>query len=196
MTIDAFKQNIEMTTALLLIDIQNDYFENGSNVLFGSLDAAKNARRMLDEFRRKQWPVVHIQHLSTRPTATFFIPGTFGSEIHAEVQPLASETVIIKHTPNSFRDTHLLDHLRSLSVERLVVCGMMTHMCVDSTVRAARDFGFECSLVGDACATKDLSVNGLQVSAASVQTAFLSALNYFYATVLSTREALSEISHW
>lgn len=61
-----------MTTALLLIDIQNDYFENGSNVLFGSLDAAKNARRMLDEFRRKQWPVVHIQHLSTRATATFF----------------------------------------------------------------------------------------------------------------------------
>ncbi len=117
------------------------------------------------------------------PGSTFFIPGTLGAEIHDNVAPATGEKVIEKNFPNSFRDTDLLDYLRSEGITDLVVCGMMTQMCVDATVRAAKDFGFSCTVIGDACATKDLEIGGRTVSAADVQTAFLAALNYFYATV-------------
>ena len=103
---------------------------------------------------------------------------------------MAGEKVIEKNFPNSFRDTDLLDYLHSEGITDLVVCGMMTQMCVDATVRAAKDFGFSCTLIGDACATKDLEIGGKTVSAADVQAAFLAAMNYFYATISGTEEYL------
>lgn len=180
-----------MTTALIIIDIQNDYFDGGSNTLSGSYKAAKNARMILDDFRSKGLPIVHIQHLATRPTSTFFLPGTLGADIFADVQPFDNEKLIVKHYPNSFRDTDLFEYLQLMDVNHLVICGMMTHMCVDATTRAAKDFGFECTVIGDACATKDLEINGRQVKAADVQTSFLAALNYFYSNVCATKDYLS-----
>jgi nicotinamidase-related amidase len=93
--------------------------------------------------------------------------------------------VFRKHYPNSFRDTPLLGHLRDLGIDRLVVAGMMTQMCVDSTVRAAADLGFQCALAHDACATRALSFGGTTVPAESVQAAFLAALNGLFAKVES-----------
>lgn len=72
--------------------------------------------------------------------------------------------------PNSFRETPLLEHLRGLDATELVVAGMMTHLCIDTTVRAAFDLGFACRLAGDACATRDLAWDGATVPAAQVQT--------------------------
>ncbi len=179
-----------MKTALILIDIQNDYFEGGANPLVGSLEASLRARALLEDFRAQALPVVHVRHLSTRPGSTFFIPGTPGAEIHENVAPATGEKVIEKNFPNSFRDTDLLDYLRTERITDLVVCGMMTQMCVDATVRAAKDFGFSCTVIGDACATKDLEIGGRTVSAADVQTAFLAATNYFYATIGITEKYL------
>ncbi len=175
-----------MNKALMIIDIQNDYFENGANPLVNPIQAADQARKLLDYFRENQLPVIHIKHLSTRSDATFFIPDTYGAEIYHTLQPIDGEKVIVKNYPNSFRNTDLLECLKSLDVEELVICGMMTHMCVDATVRAAKDFGFNCKLVADACATKDLEIHGNTVKAEDVQLSFLAALNYFYAEVINT----------
>lgn len=180
-----------MKTALLLIDIQNDYFENGTMTLVGSDKASENARLVLDKFRADGLTIVHIQHIATNPAATFFLPDTKGAEIHNNVKPLKQEKVIIKHYPNSFRETELLNYLKDNNITNLVVCGMMTHMCVDATVRAAKDFGFNIVLIGDACATKDLEINGQKVIAKDVQNSFLAALNYFYATVKTTEQYLN-----
>lgn len=174
-----------MNTALLIIDIQNDYFENGANALVDSEKASENARLVLEKFRSQGWPVIHIQHLATRPTATFFLPNTPGAEIHPNVQPLDDEKVVAKHFPNSFRETGLDELLKASGINNLVICGMMTHMCVDATVRAAKDLGYTCTLIGDACATKYLELNGQTVSAADVHHAFLAALSYFYAEVVT-----------
>lgn len=176
--------------ALILIDIQNDYFTGGANPLVGSNEAVDNAKNILKHFRDKGSPVVHIQHLANREGATFFLPHTHGAEIHQALTPVGNEKVIIKHFPNSFRETGLLDHLSALDIKELVVCGMMTHMCVDATVRAAKDFGFNVILISDACATKDLAIQDKTVKAADVQTAFLAALNYFYASVKTAKEFL------
>jgi nicotinamidase-related amidase len=182
-----------MTTALLIVDIQNDYFEGGSNPLVDSLEACHNARRLLDAFRQAALPVFFIQHLSTRPGASFFIPGTPGAEIHPDLQPLPGEAIICKHFPNSFRETTLLESLRLAGVDRLVICGMMTHMCVDATARAAVDAGFSCRVAGDACASKDLVYAGQMVPAVQVHTAFLAALNGTYAAVTDTSRILTDL---
>ncbi len=177
-----------MTTALLIIDIQNDYFPGGTMELVGPDAAAAKAAALLAAFRKKSLPVIHMQHIATRPGATFFRPGTPGAEIHASVKPQAGETVLQKNFPNSFRETKLLEHLKSLNVSNLTIAGMMTHMCVDTTTRAAADLGFACSLAHDACATKTLAFNGVEVPAQSVQASYMAGLNGLFAKVLTAEE--------
>lgn len=180
-----------MSKALIIVDIQNDYFENGAMELVGSLKASENAKQILSKFRSEKLPIVHIQHLSVAPGSTFFLPETEGQEIHENVKPLEGEKVIEKYYPNSFRNTGLLEYLKSQNVTELVFVGMMTQMCIDATVRAAKDLEFECTVIGDACATRDLEVNGKQVKAADVQTAFLAGLSFFYADIKNTADYLS-----
>ncbi len=182
-----------MQIALLIVDIQNDYFPSGKNPLEGSPQAALRAGALLGQFRNHGLTPIHIQHLSTRPGATFFVPGTPGVEIYTEVEPLPGETIIQKHFPNSFRDTTLLTHLHNLGAQRLVICGMMTHMCVDATVRAAADHGFEVLVAHDACATKNLAFGGQSVPAAQVHAAFLAALHGTYGKVLSVDEISAQL---
>lgn len=177
-------------TVLLIIDIQNDYFEGGANPLSGSFEASLRTKEVLQYFRTSSHPVVHIQHIANRESATFFVPNTFGVEIQENVKPIDGEKVIIKHYPNSFRETELNDYLESLGVKNVVVCGMMTHMCVDATVRAAKDLGYNITLIADACATKDLIFDNENASAKDVQTSFLGALSYYYAEVIPASKYL------
>jgi nicotinamidase-related amidase len=181
-----------MKTALIVIDIQNDYFPGGNMEVEGAAAASLQARKVLDHFRAKGLPVIHIQHLSVRSGATFLVPGTQGSEIHANVSPQPGESVFKKNYPNSFRSTPLLEHLKQLGIERLVLCGMMTHMCVDSTTRAAFDHGFQCVLLADACATRSLAYAGSQVPAAHVHTAFVAALGAVFAKVMAVEDFLGQ----
>jgi nicotinamidase-related amidase len=177
-----------MTTALLLIDIQNDYFLGGAMVVEGSLEASEQARRVLSIFRERNMPAVHVQHVSMRPGATFLLLETEGIEIHTNVRPLPQELVIQKYFPNSFRGTLLLEHLKGLEIDHLVIGGMMTHMCVDATTRAAFDHGFSCTVLHDACATRALSFAGELVPARQVHAAFLAALGAVYAKIVGVED--------
>jgi nicotinamidase-related amidase len=174
--------------ALLIVDIQNDYFPGGKMELEGSDAASLCAGELLAGFRDCRMPVIHVQHISLRPGATFFLPDTEGARIHANVAPLGHETVIQKHFPNSFRDTRLLEHLRETGIQELVIAGMMTHMCIDATTRAAADLGFGCFLAHDACATRSLTFGDTKVPAAHVHCSFVSALGGAYATVKPAKE--------
>jgi nicotinamidase-related amidase len=175
-------------TALVIIDIQNDYFAGGAMQLEGAEAAAQNASRVLQAIRQRGGQVIHVRHTSIRPGATFFLPGTKGAEIHPAVAPLRGEAVVEKNFPNAFRDTNLEKQLRGLGVGQLVVAGMMTHMCVDASVRHAADLGFKVTLLCDACATRAQSFGGESVPARQVHTAFLAALNGFYAKVINSHE--------
>jgi nicotinamidase-related amidase len=175
-------------TALLVIDIQNDYFPGGAMELEAADAAGAKAGIALEKFRKSGDPVIHVRHLSVRPGSTFFLPGTKGAEIHEAVKPLGGESVIEKNFPNSFRATRLEQTLKESGIKNLVVAGMMTHMCVDATVRHAADLGYKITLLGDACATRAQSYAGERVPARQVHTAFLAALNGFYAKVLDTHE--------
>lgn len=177
-----------MTQALVLVDIQNDYFSGGNMELVGMEAAAARAADLLALFRREARPLYFIQHISTRPGASFFLPETPGVAINDAVQPRPDEAVVTKHFPNAFRGTSLLDDLRGAAVEELVICGAMTQMCIDATTRAAFDLGFQCTVADDACATRDLQHRGEVVPAQQVQAAFMAALAVPYARVISAAD--------
>lgn len=175
-------------TALLIIDIQNDYFPGGAMELEGADAAGAKASQALKSFRERKLPIIHVRHVSTRPGSTFFLPGTKGAEIHAAVLPQGNETVIEKNFPNSFRSTGLKEVLEKQQIKNLVVAGMMTHMCIDASVRHAADLGYKITLLGDACATRAQKIGGETVAARQMHLAFLAALNGFYAKVIDGHE--------
>jgi nicotinamidase-related amidase len=181
-----------MTTALIIIDIQNDYFQGGKMELVGTDEASVQAHTLLDHFRAKARPTFHIQHMSLSKAATFFLPDSEGAKIHSSIAPLTGETVVVKHFPNSFRETTLLDQLKALNVENVIIAGMMTHMCVDATSRAAADYGFKVTVVADACATRALTYGDTTIPATHVHKAFLAALKS-YGQVLTTAEVLAQL---
>ena len=180
-----------MSRALLLIDIQRDYFPDGRHPLVGSDLAAEAASSVLAGFRARSEPVVHVQHSWDEPDAAYLKPGTPGFAHDDRVTPADDEPVVVKQAPNAFVGTDLEQRLRREGIEQLVVAGMMTSMCVDATVRAAVDLGFEVTVVGDACAAPDLEHGGVQVPGEQVHAAFLAALADGYAEVIEAESLLA-----
>jgi nicotinamidase-related amidase len=170
--------------ALLLVDIQRDYFPGGAYPLVGSDAAADAAAGALARFRTNAEPVIHVQHVWDAPDAPFFRPDSPGVAHDPRVAPAGDEPLIVKAKPNAFLDTELDSRLRASGIDELVIVGMMTSMCVDATVRAAVDLGFSATVLGDCCAAPDLEYAGVQVPGAQVHAAFLAALADGYASVI------------
>ncbi|MCK1793193.1 cysteine hydrolase family protein [Pseudomonas violetae] len=177
--------------ALIVVDIQNDYFPQGKWPLVGADAAADNAVRLLKAFRDGGDSVVHIRHEFTSDEAPFFTPGSEGAKLHPKVLNRTDEPVVLKHFVNSFRETELQSTLDEQGIKELVVVGSMSHMCIDGIARAAADFGYTVTVIHDACASRDLEFNGVTVPAAQVHAAFMSALGFAYAKVISTDEFLA-----
>ncbi len=172
-------QSENKKTALVIIDIQNFYFPGGSLPLFESNKAAENARILLIAFRENKMPVIHIRHNASS-----------GAEIHKLVSPENNEKVISKDKANAFLETDLLNYLNENNIADLVLCGMQTHMCLEAATRAASDYGFNCTVIDDACTTRDLKFGDIIVKAQDVHYSTLSTLNGTYAKIKTTKEYL------
>ena len=183
-----------MNKCLVMVDLQNDYFPAGKMELVGIEDAVANARLLLAEFRNKKLPIVHIQHISIASGASFFLPGTDGVKINDRVAPQEGEAVVVKNYPNSFRNTSLLKILKDLHVDHLVICGAMSHMCIDATTRAAFDLGYHCVVAEDACATRDLIFKDKLIKASEVHASFMAALSSPYAKVVMTSDFVKNMA--
>lgn len=182
-----------MSTALIIVDIQNDYFPNGKMELSNPEKAVANAAKVLEYFRKNNKDnIFHVQHIASHPSLGFFLPDTEGVKIYDAVSPLENECIIEKNFPNSFLKTELESKLKENGVTKVVVVGMMTHMCIDATVRAAVDLGYETTLIEDACATRELAYKDKVVPAEQVHYAFVTALNGMYANVISTEDFLKQ----
>ena len=174
--------------ALLIVDIQKDYFEGGKGVLFEPEKAAANAKKLIEYFRRKNEPVIYIRHISTEDGAVLFLPGSEGTEIYPIIQPLEEEKVFIKHVPDSFMAEGLTDYLEQMNIKELAVCGMMSHMCIDTIVRSAKEKGYNVTLLEDACTTMDLEWQGKRYPAETVHHIFMASLIGTFATIMKTEE--------
>jgi nicotinamidase-related amidase len=178
---------------LLIVDVQNFYFPGGALPLTGALEAGRQAQALLEAFRARGWPVVHVLHLGPGQVAPSPDAGEQGYRAHPGVRPRTGEPVIGKREANAFRDTELLATLRRLGTTRLVIVGMQTHMCVEAATRAAADLGFQVTVVHDACATRPLAFQGVEVPAAQVHAAALAAMSGTYARVTSTAALLASL---
>lgn len=184
----AFTQN----TALVIVDIQSAYFDGGASPLVNPEEASMEAAKILDHFRNTGQLVVHVQHNAAAPGLIIFQDDTANMRIHEYVFPVNGEPVITKAFPNSFRATSLDSLLSEHGIKQLVICGMMTHMCIDATVRAAKGFGYDITLIEDACATKDIQWDTKNIPADKVHEVFVAALNGYYAKVIAAEEWLKK----
>lgn len=174
-------------TVLIIIDIQNMYFEEGSYKLFNAEEASLKAAQILQHFRSKNLPVIHVKHLfkDDKITQQELMRKC---EIHKNVMPVEGEIVIEKNYPSSFLNTGLKSHLDDLKAERLVVVGMMSHMCIDTTVRAAQNYGYDVTVLEDACTTKNLNTKDGVVHAGVVHNVFMASLKGMFAQVMTVDE--------
>jgi len=179
---------------LIIVDLQSDYFQGGKWEFEGIEAASEKASALLMCFRGNRLPIVHVHHEFPTIDAPFFVPNSDGANVHSSVQDRDAESIVIKHQINSFRDTNLKAVLDNVAVDSLLICGAMSHMCIDAVTRAANDFGYECTIAHDACATLALEFSGIKVPAHQVHAAFMAALGFAYARVASTDELLTEIN--
>ena len=179
-----------MKKALIVIDLQNDYFCNGNMELVNIDEALQKSNQLIKFAREKNYKIYFIQHFSTREGATFFVPNSNGVELHSNLD-VQNELIIEKNYPNSFRGTVLQDELEKENINELIVCGAMTHMCIDTTVRAGFDLGYKIILVNDACATRDLMFKGDIIKAKDVHNSFMSALDGLFCEVKDVGEIIS-----
>jgi nicotinamidase-related amidase len=175
-TATAQQKTDRIKTALLIVDIQDFYFPGDGPGLVNVVPASLNAKEVLQAFREKKQLVVHVKHKAVR-----------GGEIHKNVEPIAGEKVITKNEVNSFLNTDLLDYLKKNEITRLVIMGMQTHLCLEAATRAGHDYGFECVVVGDACATKDVKFGDKTVKAEDVHNSTLATINSNYGKVIDLK---------
>lgn len=171
---------------LIVIDLQNDYAANGKFPLNGIDAASSNAARAVANARQHGIPIFHIRHEFANPIAPFFVHGTDGAQFLPDAQPAPGEAVILKHFANAFRDTPLKQQLDAQNIKHVIIVGAMSHMCVGACARAAADMGYTVTVLHDACATRDLTFNGVTTPAAQVHAATMAALAFAYASVIST----------
>lgn len=175
------------TQALIVVDIQNEYFPQGKLPLVGINEATANAALVIESARQRGHTVIHVRHEMPDADAPIFTPNTDGVVINEKVKPAEVEAVIVKNYPNSFQHTSLKEMLDKEGVDEVTVIGAMTHMCIDATVRAAVDFGYKTTTIHDACATLDLEFNGIKVPAAQVHAAIMAAFEFSYGEVINTQ---------
>ena len=177
-------------TALLIIDVQNDYFIGGKMPLFEPEQALAQINQLEQAFHQHKDPIIYIQHIFADVPAPFFEKHTHGVQLHADLAVYEGAKKKKKAFPNSFFNTELKALFDQLEVKNVVITGMMTHMCVDATTRAAVELGYHTTVISDATATRDLSFAEQMTSASQVQTALLSAFQMI-TTVHSVVDYLS-----
>jgi nicotinamidase-related amidase len=182
-----------MQEALIIVDVQNDYFPNGKFPIWKPVETAKQIQVLINKFRNENKEVIHVVHHTTeeqRKQIPFFEPGTWGVEIHDSVKPLPSEKVIIKQYSDSFVGTDLTDYLKSKGIDTTIVVGMLMHNCVNATAYASTDLGFKTYVVDEAVDTVDLKYNDEVIPAEVIKKSFLAGIQFAYAKVKTVAQIL------
>ncbi len=183
-------------TALIIVDLQNDYFSTFKDAkwpLHKTEEAANNTLQILTKAREKNLKIIHVRHEFLGEDAPFFQEKSEGAQIHPTLLPLENEDVVLKNGVNSFKGTQLKSILDDSHINNVIITGAMSHMCIDAITRASSDYGYNCYLAHDACASRDLEFNGVKIEATLVHAAYMASLEFGYAKVHSTNEILELI---
>ncbi|MRS21007.1 isochorismatase family protein [Enterobacteriaceae bacterium RIT692] len=178
-------------TAVIVIDIQNEYFPGGKMPIPDGMQALNNSKRLVAFAHKNNMPVFFVQHLG-EADGPLFAKGSRFAEFHKDLQPAKGDRVISKATPSSFVGTDLQKQLDSLGIKQLIVTGLMTHMCVSSTARDAVPLGYSVIIPEDATATRDLATwDNKVVDHKVLQQAALAGVADVFAEIKTTDQVLA-----
>ena len=179
--------------ALLIIDVQKAIDDASWGSDRNNPHAEATIARLLEEWRRRGWPLLHIRHASTEPDSTYRRDRP-GFAFKEEVWPLAGERVIEKSTNSAFIGTNLEELLRDAGIDTVVITGVITNNSVEATARMAGNLGFLTYVVADATATFGRpDYDGHWRTAAEVHAMSLANLDGEYATVITADELLARL---
>ncbi len=166
-------------TALVIIDVQLGMFDASEEPpVPGGERLLENIRSLIDEAREAGDPVIYVQHCEAGGT---LVEGTEGWKIHPSIAPLEGDLVVKKRTPDSFLDTVLREELGSRNIEDLVLTGLQTECCIDTTSRQSFSLGYDVTLVKDAHGTWDKD----DISAARIIAHHNEVLGSWFATAMN-----------
>jgi nicotinamidase-related amidase len=173
--------------ALLVIDVQNEYFSGRLPVTYphGSMIHILQA---MDAADAAHLPVVVIQHANRAAGAVTFLPGSPAWELHPEVKKRPHDLLIEKALPGSFTGTHLGEWLKERAISSLTIAGYMTQMCCDTTARQAFHRGYPVKFLSDATGTLTITNSAGSISAADLHRAILVTQQQRFSQVMTTSE--------
>lgn len=182
-----------MQRALLVIDVQNEYFSGKLPVTHpaGSLE---NVLKAMDTAIERNIPVVVIQHTALKEDSATFRKGTHEWDLHPEVATRHSDLWVEKNLPGSFTGTPLESWLRDNGVDTVVIAGYMTQMCCDTTARQAFHRGFQVEFLSDATGTLSVQNSGGSVTDEELHRAILVTQSMRFSKVLNTSEWIASLS--
>lgn len=163
-----------MGKALVVIDVQNDYFPEGKFPLWNTGETLTNTVRAIEQAQKKGVPVILVQHVAdaSRGIAPFFNGGTEGVELHRDIRAAAAAApVVVKAFADSFHQTGLEEVLDRLGVTELLICGMMTQNCVTHTAISKAADKYAVTVLTDCCTTVDQMIHLIALNALSTRVA-------------------------
>ncbi|PGL42041.1 isochorismatase [Bacillus cereus] len=176
--------------ALIIIDVQEAFnlpYWGTRNNLF----AEENMKSLLEEWRKRKLPVFHIQHVNKENVQSMFYQYVETVNFKEEVQPMPEEIIIRKSVNSAFIGTNLEEQLREKKCNTVVIVGLTTNHCVETTTRMAGNLGFTTYVVSDATATFNRKVlDGIEYSAEDIHNMTLVNLHDEFAKIVTTEEAL------
>ena len=184
---------LDRAASLLVIDVQQGFLDPH----WGERNnpaAERHIARLLQAWRQREMPVIHVQHDSRSPHGSFF-PGKAGNAVKPEAEPWAGESIHRKSVNSAFIGTGLETELRERGIGTLMIVGLTTNHCVSTTARMAGNMDYDTYVVADATATfARPTVDGRVRSAQDVHDAALSDLNGEFATIVDTESVLAALA--
>lgn len=180
--------------ALLVIDVQNEYFEGGALPISYPAGSGANIVKAIKAAEASGVQVVMVQHTATAKGAKAFAKETHGWQLHESVKNTNVAHYIEKSMPSSFVGTDLESWLRKEGVDTVVISGYMTQHCCDTTARYAYHLGFGVEFLSDATGTLSLSNNGGTATAEEIHRSTLTEQAFRFSDVMSTKEWIAKIS--
>ncbi|WP_414468410.1 cysteine hydrolase family protein [Methanobacterium sp. ACI-7] len=183
-----------MKRALLVIDVQNEYFTGKLPITYPS-NSFQNILKVIESANKNKIPVILVQHSNPGKDASTFKKGSYENEIHEEVLKRHYDIIIEKNLPCSFTKTKLESFLKENNTETVTICGYMTQMCCDTTARQAMHMGFNVEFLSDATGTLDISNSAGEISAEELHKAILITQQMKFSQVMTTDDWIKKIEN-
>lgn len=181
-----------MKRALLVIDVQNEYFTGKLRVTYPTV-SFENILKVVDAANQEEIPVILVRHESPQKDATTFVKGSRGWEIHQDILKRKYTHIINKNLPGSFTGTKLENLLQTMGIDAIVICGYMTQMCCDTTARQAVHLGFAVEFLSDATGTLNIENDAGKITAEELHKSVLITQAMTFSKIITTSEWIESL---